>query len=138
VLDKRDSEETAVTRRRRECGGCSRRFTTYERPEATALMLVKKDGRRQEFDRQKVRASVQTACTKLPISSERITRLVDQIEFELRQKDLPEIPSSVVGDLVMEKLRQLDQVAYMRFASVYQAYADVSSFEAELRRLPRV
>lgn len=137
VLDKRDSEDATVTRRRRECGGCARRFTTYERYEAATLMLVKKDGRRQEFDRRKIRASVQTACTKLPISSERITRLVDQVEFELRQRDLPEIPSSVVGDLVMAKLCQLDQVAYIRFASVYQAFANVASFEDELRKLPR-
>src|ERR671937_1971275 len=87
VLDKRDSEELAVTRRRRECHSCSRRFTTYERPELANLILVKKDGRRQEFDREKLRASLQKACTKLPISAETIERAVDQIESSLRGRD---------------------------------------------------
>lgn len=137
VIDKRDSEEVSVSRRRRECHGCARRFTTYERPEMANLMLIKKDGRRQEFDREKVRSSLQKACTKRPISSETISRLVDQIESDLRSRDALEVSSSVVGDLVMEKLRGLDNVAYIRFASVYRAFADVSSFEDELRRLPR-
>jgi transcriptional repressor NrdR len=137
VLDKRDSEELAVTRRRRECLACARRFTTYERPELANLMLVKKDGRRQEFDREKLRASLQKACTKLPISSETIARIVDQVESDLRGRDALEVPSSVVGDIVMEKLRALDKVAYIRFASVYRAFADVSSFEDELRKLLR-
>ena len=135
VLDKRDSEDVAVTRRRRECNACARRFTTYERPELANLVLIKKDGRRQEFDREKLRSAVQKACTKRPISAETINRIVDQIEAELRSRDALEVSSSVVGDLVMEKLRQLDQVAYIRFASVYRAFADISSFEDELRRL---
>jgi transcriptional repressor NrdR len=135
VLDKRDSDEVPVTRRRRECHACARRFTTHERPEMGALMLVKKDGRRQEFDREKLRSSLQKACTKLPISSETIARAVDQIEDDLRRRDATEVPSTVVGDLVMEKLRALDKVAYIRFASVYRAFADVSSFEDELRRI---
>lgn len=135
VLDKRDSDEVPVTRRRRECHACAGRFTTYERPEMGALMLVKKDGRRQEFDREKLRSSLQKACTKLPISSETIARTVDQIEDDLRRRDATEVPSTVVGDLVMEKLRALDKVAYIRFASVYRAFADVSSFEDELRKI---
>jgi transcriptional repressor NrdR len=135
VLDKRDSEDVALTRRRRECQACARRFTTYERPEMANLVLVKKDGRRQEFDREKLRSSLRKACTKRPISAETIDRAVDQIESDLRARDLPEIPSSVVGDLVMEKLRSLDKVAYIRFASVYREFADVSSFEDELRNL---
>jgi transcriptional repressor NrdR len=135
VLDKRDSEDLAVTRRRRECHACSRRFTTYERPELASLMLVKKDGRRQEFDREKLRGSLQKACTKLPISAETISRIVEQIESELRARDQLEVPSSVVGDLVMQKLHSLDKVAYIRFASVYRAFADVSSFEDELRKV---
>ena len=135
VLDKRDSEDVALTRRRRECLTCGGRFTTYERPEIATLMVVKKDGRRQPFDRAKLRSSVQTACAKRPISAETIERLVDQIETTLRSRDVLEVSSSVIGDLVVEKLRALDQVAYIRFASVYRAFADISSFEDELRKL---
>lgn len=137
VIDKRDSEDAAVTRRRRECLKCSGRFTTYERPEVATLMVVKKDGRRQEFDRAKLRSSLLKACTKRPISSETIERIIDQIEAGIRARDSSEIPSSIIGDLVIEKLRDLDQVAYIRFASVYRAFADVSSFEEELRKLLR-
>lgn len=137
VLDKRDSDENSSTRRRRECQACLRRFTTYERPEVANLILVKKDGRRQVFSREKLRESLQKACTKLPISAESIERIVDQVESGLRARDALETPSSVVGDLVMEKLRVLDKVAYIRFASVYRAFADVSSFEDELRKLLR-
>ncbi len=135
VLDKRDSDDVALTRRRRECQACGGRFTTYERPEIATLMVVKKDGRRQPFDRAKLRASIQTACAKRPISAETIERLVDQIETTLRGRDALEVSSSVIGDLVVEKLRALDQVAYIRFASVYRAFADISSFEDELRKL---
>ncbi len=124
-----------MTRRRRECQSCGGRFTTYERPEMAALMVVKKDGRRQPFDRAKLRASIQTACTKRPISAETIERLVDGIEAELRSRDTLEVPSSVLGDVVVERLRSVDQVAYIRFASVYRQFADISSFEDELRKL---
>ena len=99
------------------------------------LMVVKKDGRRQPFDRAKLRASIQTACTKRPISAETIERLVDGIEAELRSRDTLEVPSSVLGDVVVERLRSVDQVAYIRFASVYRQFADISSFEDELRKL---
>src|ERR687886_62933 len=98
-------------------------------------VVVKSDRRRQEFDRDKLRRSLQLACTKRPISGETIDRMVEQIEAELRAREEPEVPSSVIGDLAMAKLRQLDQVAYIRFASVYRAFADVSSFEDELRQL---
>ena len=135
VVDKRDSDDGAHTRRRRECPNCLQRFTTYERPETQNLMLVKKDGRRQEFDRAKLRGSILKACAKRPISSGTIERLVDQVEAELRRRDALEVPSSAVGDLVMGKLRELDQVAYIRFASVYRAFADISSFEQELSKL---
>jgi transcriptional repressor NrdR len=137
VLDKRDNDDVAMTRRRRECQQCSGRFTTYERPEISTLMIVKKDGRRQPFERTKLRASIQTACTKRPISAETIERMVDQIESALRKRDGLEVQSSVVGDHVIDRLRALDQVAYIRFASVYRAFADVSSFEDELRKLIR-
>jgi transcriptional repressor NrdR len=135
VIDKRDADDVAMTRRRRECQQCTARFTTYERPEMSTLMIVKKDGRRQPFNRDKLRASIQTACTKRPVSAETIERMVDQIEGALRKRDGLEVPSSVVGDHVIERLRALDQVAYIRFASVYRAFADISSFEDELRSL---
>jgi len=98
-------------------------------------MVVKSDQRRQEWNPDKLRRSLQVACTKRPISAETIERTVEQIEAELRSRDSSEVPSSVIGDLAMEKLRQLDQVAYIRFASVYRAFADISSFEDEVRRL---
>lgn len=135
VVDKRDSDEMAMTRRRRECQHCSSRFTTYERAETSTLVIVKKDGRRQSFDRQKLRASIETACAKRPISADTIEQMVDQIETSLRRRDGLEVPSSVVGDLVIDHLRTLDKVAYIRFASVYRAFADISSFEDELRKL---
>jgi transcriptional repressor NrdR len=137
VIDKRDSDEGAHTRRRRECPTCNQRFTTYERAETHNLMIAKKDGRRQEFDRAKLRGSIQKACTKRPIASQTIERMVDQIEAELRGRDVLEINSATLGDLVMEKLRGLDHVAYIRFASVYRAFADLSSFEQELAKLLR-
>ncbi|HYY88207.1 MAG TPA: transcriptional regulator NrdR [Chloroflexota bacterium] len=135
VLDKRDSADASTTRRRRLCHACQTRFTTYERPEMAALIVVKSDHRRQEFDRDKLRRSLQVACTKRPISAETIDRVVEQIEADLRARDQAEVPSSAIGDLAMAKLRQLDQVAYIRFASVYRAFADISSFEDELRQL---
>jgi transcriptional repressor NrdR len=100
-------------------------------------MIVKKDGRRQPFDRAKLRASIQTACTKRPISAETIERMVDQIESALRKRDGLEVQSSIVGDHVIDRLRALDEVAYIRFASVYRAFTDVASFEDELRKLIR-
>jgi transcriptional repressor NrdR len=135
VLDKRDSADASTTRRRRQCGKCLHRFTTYERPDTSALMVVKSDQRRQEWNPDKLRRSLQVACTKRPISAETIERTVEQIEADLRGRDTAEVPSSVIGDLAMEKLRQMDQVAYIRFASVYRAFADISSFEDEIRRL---
>jgi transcriptional repressor NrdR len=135
VLDKRDSADASTTRRRRLCGACSHRFTTYERPDASTLMVVKSDQRRQEWNPDKLKRSLQVACTKRPISAETIDRTVEQIEAELRARDTAEVSSSVIGDLAMEKLRHLDQVAYIRFASVYRAFADISSFEDEVRRL---
>jgi transcriptional repressor NrdR len=98
-------------------------------------MVVKSDQRRQEWNPDKLRRSLQVACTKRPISAETIERIVEQIEADLRSRDTAEVPSSVIGDLAMDKLRQLDQVAYIRFASVYRAFADISSFEDEIRRL---
>ncbi len=133
VVDKRDSD--SVTRRRRRCESCSARFTTYERPEAARLLVVKKDGRREEFSRPKLRAGVAKACTKRPVPAEAIERALDELEADLRRREGLEVPADAVGELVMEKLRALDKVAYIRFASVYRNFADVSSFEEEVRKL---
>jgi transcriptional repressor NrdR len=133
VVDKRDGD--GVTRRRRRCSACSGRFTTYERPEIARLLIVKKDGRREEFNRPKLRNGIAKACTKRPVSAEAIERLLEEIEAELRRREGLEVPAEAVGELVMEKLRTLDKVAYIRFASVYRNFADVSSFEEEVRKL---
>jgi transcriptional repressor NrdR len=137
VVDKRDYDDGVVTRRRRECQVCQRRFTTYERAEAATLKIVKRDGRRQEFDRAKLRASLEKACTKRPISAETIERVLDEIEISLRERDVLEVDSTVVGDVVMARLRDLDEVAYIRFASVYRDFSDASAFDHELRTLIR-
>ncbi len=134
VADKRDSEDLTVTRRRRRCTACGARFTTYERAEIVSLVVVKKDGRREEFNRAKLRAGLTKACAKRPVSAETIERLVNEIEAELRRRETPEVDHEIVGELVMAKLAALDHVAYIRFASVYRAFADLSSFEEEIRR----
>jgi transcriptional repressor NrdR len=137
VVDSRDVGELEITRRRRECRRCKKRFTTYERVETIDLVVIKKDGRRERFDRGKLLAGIQKACEKRPISSERIEKLVEEIERELRNMDTLEVESSKVGELVMRKLKKLDKVAYIRFASVYRSFADIESFENELRALRR-
>jgi transcriptional repressor NrdR len=134
VLDKRDSEDLTVTRRRRKCATCGGRFTTYERAELVSLIVVKKDGRREEFSRAKLRAGIATACAKRPVSASAIEQLVNEVEAELRQREGAELDHAIIGELVMDKLRQLDNVAYIRFASVYRAFGDLSSFEEEIRR----
>ena len=135
VVDSREAQEGQATRRRRECLGCGRRYTTYERVEDVLPQVVKKDGRREEFNRPKLRNGIAKACTKRPVSAEAIERLLEEIEAELRRREGLEVPAEAVGELVMEKLRTLDKVAYIRFASVYRNFADVSSFEEEVRKL---
>jgi transcriptional repressor NrdR len=135
VVDKRDSGEH--TRRRRECLKCSKRFTTYERPELSNLVIIKKDGRRQEFDRSKIKAGILRACEKRPITTDRIERVVDEIEQHLRKKYASDVPSRAIGEVVMARLKALDKVAYIRFASVYRNFTDLGSFEKELNALQR-
>jgi transcriptional repressor NrdR len=135
VVDKRDSGEH--TRRRRECLKCSKRFTTYERIEETPLAVIKKDGRRQEFDRNKIKAGILRACEKRPITTDRIEKVVDDIEQYLRNKYTADVPSRAVGEAVMARLKALDKVAYIRFASVYRNFTDLGSFEKELKELQR-
>lgn len=135
VIDSRLSAGGEVTRRRRECEGCNRRYTTYERVEEALPMVVKKDDRREPFDRGKVMQGIRRACEKRPVSPDRLDALVDEIERELQAMDVREVPSSAIGERVMIKLRELDQVAYVRFASVYRSFGDVSEFVDELQRL---
>ncbi len=135
VVDKRIAPDRNSFRRRRECLNCSKRFTTYERVENADLIIVKKDGKRESFDRQKVKSGMIKACEKTPVSIEDIDRTLDEIEMELRNRDSVEIPSRSVGRLAMKKLKKLDKVAYIRFASVYREFADPGDFESELRKV---
>ncbi|MCD6495804.1 MAG: transcriptional repressor NrdR [Candidatus Aenigmarchaeota archaeon] len=135
VVDKRDIPELDTIRRRRECLSCGKRFTTYERIELTGFSVIKKDGKRESFDRDKLLAGVLRACEKRPIPREEIEQLVSAVEAELRNHEDREIPSADIGKLVMDKLKDLDKVAYIRFASVYREFTDLSSFEKELRKL---
>jgi transcriptional repressor NrdR len=138
VTDKRDIADMASIRRRRECLSCGRRFTTYERVVLSGLRVVKKDGRVESFDRDKLIAGCLKACEKRPIPRERIETLVQEIEAALRARDMSEMPARAIGSIVMEKLQQLDSVAYMRFASVYREFETLDSFETELKRLKKV
>ncbi len=135
VLDSRDAEDLAVTRRRRECEKCQKRFTTYERVEFLDLVVRKKDGKTEPFDRKKIESGIMKACEKRPISHEKIEETVDQIEREIRKKEGTEISSSEIGAMVMENLKKLDKVAYIRFASVYREFADLDEFETEVKKL---
>ena len=137
VVDSRDAQEGLATRRRRECLGCARRFTTYERVEDVLPQVVKKDGRREAFDRRKIVEGVVTACEKRPVSREQIDDLVSAVERKVQELGEREVASHVVGEAVMEKLRALDPVAYVRFASVYRAFADVGEFMSELEGLAK-
>ena len=135
VLDSRDSEDLSSVRRRRECLKCGKRFTTYERIQMIDLAIIKKDGRREQFDRNKLLIGIKKACEKRPISLDTIEETVDEIEQDLRKRETTEIPSRAVGELVMRRLRVLDKVAYIRFASVYRSFEDLESFEKEVRSL---
>ena len=134
VIDSRPCEGGAI-RRRRQCIVCDRRFTTYERVEAIPLMVVKKDGVREEFDRTKIEKGMLLACHKRPVSADTILRLADEIENELTAGDEREIPSTVIGEKVMEKLKATDDVAYVRFASVYREFKDVKTFVKEIEKM---
>jgi transcriptional repressor NrdR len=135
VTDSRLSQGDEVIRRRRECERCSRRFTTYERLELVLPMVVKKDGRREVFDRSKVLAGLRRACEKRPVATEALDAVVDQIERALVESGDKEVASSVIGEHIMLRLRELDQVAYVRFASVYRSFKDIHEFMHELSHL---
>ena len=135
VVDSRMAKEGEVIRRRRECLGCKRRYTTYERVEEILPMVVKKDGRRESFDRTKILAGLKKACEKRPISTATIEEVTDRIEKRIQEMGETEIESRVVGEELMKELHQLDQVAYVRFASVYREFKDIDQFMEELKTL---
>lgn len=135
VVDSRVGRDGEFIRRRRECLKCRRRYTTYEHIESVVLHVVKRDGRREEFDRQKLKASLLKACTKRPVAMDRLDEVVANIEARLHERSDKEIQSREVGELVMEHLQRLDQVAYVRFASVYKQFQDVSQFSETVNQL---
>ena len=135
VIDSRLSKDASVIRRRRECIDCTRRFTTYEHIEEIPIMIIKKDGRREIFNRDKVRSGIKRACEKRNISMNLIEEFIDELERDLRETGEKEIPASAIGEKIMGKLHKLDDVAYVRFASVYREFKDVNDFFAELKTL---
>jgi len=135
VIDSRASREGATIRRRRECLKCGYRFTTYEEIERAGLFVVKRDGRREEFSKGKLLSGIKKACQKRPISPKAIEDLVERIENEVTDKYEREVPGEVIGKLVMDSLRQLDQVAYVRFASVYRRFQEATDFVQEVKKL---
>ena len=137
VIDSRLGREGTVTRRRRRCVKCARRFTTYERVEEVLPLVVKKDGRREPYDRSKVVGGLQRACEKRPVSIDTIEAVADAVARRIQEHGTREVPSSAIGEAVMEELRELDTVAYVRFASVYRSFEDVGEFMREVRALSK-
>jgi transcriptional repressor NrdR len=135
VVDSRAAEDGAAVRRRRQCLGCSRRFTTYERIEDIPLRVIKKDGSRVPFDRNKILTGLLKACDKTSVSTEAVEKLVQEVEGEINERGDTEVESRYIGELVMRKLRELNQIAYVRFASVYREFRDLNQFLEELRPL---
>ena len=133
VIDSRPAEDNNSIRRRRVCDECGKRFTTYEKIETIPLIIIKKDNDREAYDRAKIEAGVLRACHKRPVSAQQITTLVDEVENEIFNREEREIPSGTIGELVMNKLKDLDAVAYVRFASVYREFKDVNTFMDELK-----
>jgi transcriptional repressor NrdR len=135
VVDSRDLDDAATIRRRRECAACSMRFTTYERIEAARLIVVKRDGGRQEFDRDKLASGLRKALTRRPVADQAAEQAADSIEIELRAAGVTEVPSQRIGTLAMERLRGIDQIGYIRFASVYQSFEDLADLKREVDSL---
>ena len=135
VVDSRPVDDNTAIRRRRMCDACGKRFTTYEKVETIPLIVIKKDQNREQFDRSKIEAGVLRASHKRPVSAEQIHKLVDEVETEIFNLEEREIPSSVIGEIVMDKLKDLEAVAYVRFASVYREFKDVNTFMDELKKI---
>ena len=137
VIDSRESKEGDVVRRRRQCLGCERRFTTYERSDEIPYMVVKKDGRREKFDRQKVLSGLLKACEKRPVPMSKLAEIVDAVEAKLADSSERELTTTEIGEMLMDALRDLDKIAYVRFASVYRDFQDEEAFFIELKNLMR-
>lgn len=135
VIDSRPAEDNNSIRRRRVCDECDKRFTTYEKVETIPLIIIKKDNNRETYDRSKIEGGVLRACHKRPVSARQISDLVDAVETEISAREDREIPSAFIGEVVMEKLKDLDAVAYVRFASVYREFKDVNTFMDELKKV---
>ena len=135
VIDSRPVDENSSIRRRRQCEGCGKRFTTYEKLETMPLMVIKKDNTREAYDRSKIEAGIVHSCHKRPVSPQQIGVMIDEIENQIFTQEEREIPTSVIGELVMSKLKEVDEVAYVRFASVYREFKDVNTFMEELGKL---
>ncbi len=135
VIDSRPADDNNSIRRRRLCDGCGKRFTTYEKVETIPLIVIKKDNNREQFDRSKIETGILRACHKRPISINEINKLVDDIETEIFNREEKEISSSVIGEIVMDRLKDLEEVAYVRFASVYREFKDVNTFMNELKKM---
>ena len=135
VIDSRPAEENSAIRRRRQCDACRRRFTTYEKVETLPLFVIKKDNTRESYSRSKIEKGILSACHKRPVSAAQINQLIDEIEARIFSMEEKEIRSSVIGELVMEKLKNVDEVAYVRFASVYRQFKDIGTFMEELNKL---
>ena len=135
VIDSRPADDNSSIRRRRQCESCNKRFTTYEKLETIPLMVIKKDDTRENFDRSKIEAGIIQSCHKRPVSTVMIRKTVDDIENQIYSMEVSEIPTRKIGELVMEKLKELDEVAYVRFASVYREFKDVNTFVDEISKL---
>ena len=135
VVDKRETGEFEATRRRRECLKCEKRFTTYERVENLSLVVIKKNGAKEPFDKEKIRKGILRACEKRPVTLEQIDKIVDKIESDIRKLKTVEIKSEQIGAKVISALKKLDKVAYLRFASVYRSFKDIKDFEKEIKEI---
>lgn len=135
VIDSRPAEDGNSIRRRRCCDECGKRFTTYEKVETIPLIVIKKDNTRQQYDRSKIESGILQACHKLPISTNDIQKMTDEIETELFNLEDKEVPTSVIGEIVMKKLKELHEVAYVRFASIYREFKDVNTFMDEIKKI---
>ena len=135
VIDSRPADDNSSIRRRRQCETCGKRFTTYEKLETMPLMVIKKDNSREPYDRSKIEAGIIHSCHKRPVSIQQIKAMIDEIENEIFNKDEKEVATSSIGELVMKKLKDLDEVAYVRFASVYREFKDVNTFMEEIGKL---
>ncbi len=135
VIDSRPADDNNSIRRRRVCDECDKRFTTYEKVETIPIIIIKKDNNRETYDRSKIEAGILRACHKRPVSAARISQIVDEVETSIFSYEDKEIPSSIIGELIMAKLKELDAVAYVRFASVYREFKDVNTFMDELKKV---